>query len=50
MRIIILGYTGLIGSSILENLANNSSVDLVCVGRDIKNKLIRFIIVKQPNL
>ena len=41
MRIIILGYTGLIGSSILENLANNSSVDLVCVGRDIKNKLYR---------
>ena len=39
MRIIILGYTGLIGSSILENLANNSSLDLVCVGRNIKNKL-----------
>ena len=41
MRIIILGYTGLIGSSILENLANNSSFDLVCVGRSIKNKLYR---------
>jgi len=41
MRIIILGYTGLIGSSILENLANNSSFDLVCVGRNIKNKLYR---------
>ena len=39
MRIIILGYTGLIGSSILENLANNSSLDLICVGRNIKNKL-----------
>ena len=41
MRIIILGYTGLIGSSILENLANNPSFDLVCVGRSIKNKLYR---------
>ena len=41
MRIIILGYTGLIGSNILENLANNSSFNLVCVGRDIKNKLYR---------
>jgi nucleoside-diphosphate-sugar epimerase len=41
MRIIILGYTGLIGSSILENLANNSSFDLVCVGRNIENKLYR---------
>jgi nucleoside-diphosphate-sugar epimerase len=41
MRIIILGYTGLIGSSILESLANNSSFDLVCVGRNIKNKLYR---------
>jgi len=41
MKIIILGYTGLIGSSILESLANNSSFDLVCVGRNIKNKLYR---------
>ena len=41
MRIIILGYTGLIGSSILGNLANNPSLDLVCVGRNIKNKLYR---------
>lgn len=39
MRIVILGYAGLIGSSILENLADNSSLDLVCVGRNIKNKL-----------
>ena len=60
MRIIILGYTGLIGSSILENLANNSSFDLVCVGRNIKNKLYRgerikyfkwdFITFKEKNL
>ena len=39
MKIIILGYTGLIGHSILENLASNSSFDLVCVGRNIKDKL-----------
>ena len=60
MRIIILGYTGLIGSNILENLANNSSFNLVCVGRDIKNKLYRgerieyfkwdFITFKEKNL
>ena len=60
MRIIILGYTGLIGSNILENLANNSSFNLVCVGRDIKNKLYRgerieyfkwdFITFKDKNL
>jgi len=60
MRIIILGYTGLIGSSILENLANNSSFDLICVGRNIKNKLYRgerikyfkwdFITFKEKNL
>ena len=60
MRIIILGYTGLIGSSILENLANNPSLDLVCVGRNIKNKLYRgerikyfkwdFITFKEKNL
>jgi nucleoside-diphosphate-sugar epimerase len=60
MRIIILGYTGLIGHSILENLANNSSFDLVCVGRNIRNKLYRgerikyfkwdFITFKEKNL
>ena len=60
MRIIILGYTGLIGSNILENLANNSSFNLVCVGRDIKNQLYRgerikyfkwdFITFKEKNL
>ena len=60
MRIIILGYTGLIGRSILENLANNSSFDLVCVGRNIRNKLYRgerikyfkwdFITFKEKNL
>jgi nucleoside-diphosphate-sugar epimerase len=60
MRIVILGYTGLIGHSILENLANNSSFDLVCVGRNIKNKLYRrerikyfkwdFITFKEKNL
>ncbi len=38
MRIVILGYTGLIGNSILENLAKNTSFDLICVGRSVKNK------------
>ncbi len=41
MKIIILGYTGLIGRSILKNLASNSSFDLVCVGRNIEDKLYR---------
>jgi len=60
MRIVILGYTGLIGSNILENLVNNSSFNLVCVGRNIKNKLYRgerikyfkwdFITFKEKNL
>ncbi len=38
MRIIILGYTGLIGNSIFKNLVKNTSSNLVCVGRNIKNK------------
>ena len=38
MRIVILGYTGLIGNSILKNLAKNTSLDLTCVGRNIKNE------------
>ena len=60
MKIIILGYTGLIGCSILENLASNSSFDLVCVGRNIKNKLYQgerikyfewdFVTFKEKNL
>lgn len=38
MRIIILGYTGLIGNNILDNLVKNKSFNLICVGRNIKNK------------
>jgi nucleoside-diphosphate-sugar epimerase len=38
MRIIILGYNGLIGRSILENLNKYDSLDLICVGRNIKDK------------
>jgi nucleoside-diphosphate-sugar epimerase len=38
MRIIILGYTGLIGNSIFKNLVKNTSSNLVCVGRNIKDK------------
>ena len=39
MKIIILGYTGLIGKSILKNLFNNTSFDLVCVGRKVEKNL-----------
>ena len=38
MKIVILGYAGLIGNSILENLAKNTSFNLICVGRNIKNR------------
>ena len=42
MKIIILGYNGLIGSSILDELAKylkkNHNFDLICVGRNIKNQ------------
>ena len=38
MVIVILGYTGLIGNNILENLIKNKSFNLICVGRSIKKK------------
>ena len=38
MKIIILGYTGLIGKNILEYLAEDKSLYLVCVARNIDNK------------
>jgi nucleoside-diphosphate-sugar epimerase len=41
MRIAILGYTGLIGNSILQNLIKNNSLHIICVGRDIKYKPYR---------
>ena len=52
MNIILLGYNGLIGSYILKSLAKkikkNFSYEIVCVGRNIKdkpfkNKKIRYI-------
>ena len=52
MKIILLGYSGLIGSHILEELAEylekKPKFDLVCVGRCIKkqpfkNKKIKYI-------
>lgn len=38
MIIVILGYTGLIGNDILDNLVKNKTSNLICVGRNIKNK------------
>ena len=35
MKIIILGYTGLVGNGILEYLAQRTSYDLVCVGETL---------------
>lgn len=48
MKIIILGYTGLIGSSVLRRLAKNKSFNLICVGRTndkilIKNEKIQYL-------
>jgi len=48
MKIIILGYTGLIGSSVLRRLAKNKSFNLICVGRTddkilTKNKKIQYL-------
>ena len=43
MKIIILGYTGLIGNSILSKLALDTSINLICVGRNIKKNLIRVL-------
>ena len=48
MKIIILGYTGLIGSNILRRLVKNKSVNLICVGRTndkilFKNKKIQYL-------
>lgn len=38
MKIVILGYTGLIGKSIFEHLVKDTSLYLVCVGRNIEFK------------
>lgn len=38
MKIVILGYSGFIGNSVLERLARNNSFELICVGRNIENK------------
>ncbi len=38
MKIVILGYTGLIGKNILEYLAKDKSLYIACVGRNINNK------------
>ena len=40
MKIIILGYTGSIGKSILRILAKNTSLNLICVGRT-NNKILK---------
>ena len=38
MNIVILGYTGLIGSNILRYLSKDKSFNLICVGKKIKKK------------
>lgn len=40
MKIIILGYSGLIGKNILKYLSKNTFFELVCVGRDAHSKPI----------
>ena len=36
MVIVILGYSGFIGSNILNNLVKHNSFKLICVGKNIK--------------
>ena len=38
MKIVILGYSGLVGRSILERLVKNTSFYIICVGRNIDYK------------
>ena len=38
MKIVILGYSGLVGRSILERLVKNTSFYIICVGRNIDHK------------
>ncbi|WP_440677268.1 NAD-dependent epimerase/dehydratase family protein [Candidatus Pelagibacter sp. HIMB1587] len=38
MVIVVLGYTGSIGGSILDDLIKSSSFKIICVGRKTKNK------------
>lgn len=50
MKIVLLGYNGLIGSHILKELVKhikkNQHFNLICVGRDIKNQPFKNIKIK----
>ena len=46
MKIIIIGYSGLIGRTILESLSKKNLLQLVCVGRNNKFKPIRSSKIK----
>lgn len=41
MKVVILGYNGLIGNSVLEYLIKNNSLYIICVGRNIEKKPYR---------
>ncbi len=41
MKIVILGYTGLVGNDILQYLAKNTSYKIVCIGRNTFSKPYR---------
>ena len=42
MRIVILGYTGFIGKAILESLAKNNFIKLICVAETLKKNLLKI--------
>jgi len=46
MKIVILGYSGSIGTSLLKYLLKYNSFDLVCVGRDVKKYNINSVKLK----
>ena len=46
MKVVILGYSGLIGSCLLENLIKNTNYHIICVGRKIEKKPLKNFRIK----
>ena len=49
MKVVVLGYTGLIGSYVIEYLIKKTGYDIICVGRDIERKPYKNSRVKYVN-
>lgn len=46
MKVVILGYSGLIGGCLLENLIKNTNYHIICVGRKIEKKPFKSFRIK----